>query len=449
MRKLLVGLSLAAAAITVSAAARPRTPPPATIAIRHVSVVDVTGGPTRADQTVLVQGSRISAVGRAADVRIPAGARVVDGTGKYLIPGLWDMHTHITYAHAGLALALANGVTGVRDMGAARFATAKGWRDSIAAGQLVGPRMRIASPVVESARWLAAVRRIAVYEEVLRERFGPTTPAEAVRWVDSVAALGADHVKVRNWPSPEIAFALVTRAKARGLPVVAHANRPFPPRDVASYEHGIFPALAISDAERATLFRGFAARGLAFVPTTVTWAGRLLPVDSLLARFDRTRTPEYRYLPPTMLQSWREEIEARKFETPFDYPPLFAADLRNFREMRALGIPLLPGSDSPSIGLVPGFSLHDELGRFVSVLGMTPRETLQAATLGAARFMGLADSLGTVQPGKLADLVLLDADPLADIANTRRIRAVIANGRLFDRAALDALLAEVERSPAR
>jgi imidazolonepropionase-like amidohydrolase len=84
----------------------------------------------------------------------------------------------------------------------------------------------------------------------------------------------------------------------------------------------------------------------------------------------------------------------------------------------------------------------------VSVLGMTPRETLQAATLGAARFMGLADSLGTVQPGKLADLVLLDADPLADIANTRRIRAVIANGRLFDRAALDALLAEVERSPA-
>jgi imidazolonepropionase-like amidohydrolase len=446
MRKLLPGIALAAC---VAAAARSTAAPPATLAIRHVSVVDVTGGATRPDQTVLVQGSRIVAAGPAASVRVPAGARIVDGTGKYLIPGLWDMHTHITYAHAGLALMLANGVTGIRDMGAEHFATAKAWRDSIAAGQLLGPRMRIASPVVENARWLAAVRRIAVYEPVLRERFGPTSPEEAVRWVDSVAALGPDHIKVRNWPAPEIAFALVIRAKERGIPVVAHANRPFPPRDVASYEHGIFPALTVSDSERATLFRGFAARGVVFVPTTVTWAGRLLPVDTLLARFDRARTPEYRYLPPSMLRQWREEIEARKFETPFDYPPLFAADLRNFREMRAMGIPLLTGSDAPSIGLVPGFSLQDELGRFVRVIGMTPLEALQSATLAPARFMGMADSLGSVQAGKVADLVLLDADPLADIGNTRRIRAVIANGRLLDRAALDALLAGVERAPDR
>ncbi|MFL5541380.1 MAG: amidohydrolase family protein [Longimicrobiaceae bacterium] len=446
MRKLRPVIALAAC---LAAAARSTAAPPATLAILHVNVVDVAGGPTRPDQTVLVQGSRIIAAGPAAGVRVPAGARIVDGTGKYLIPGLWDMHTHITYAHAGLSLMLANGVTGIRDMGADRFATAKGWRDSIAAGELLGPRMRIASPVVESARWLAAVRRIEVYRAALRERFGPTSPEEAVRWVDSVAALGADHVKVRNWPAPEIAFALVTRAKERGLPVYAHANRPFAPRGVASYEHGIFPALTISDRERATLFRGWAARGVAFVPTTVTWAGRLLPNDSLLARFDRARIPEYRYLPPAMLRQWREEIEARTFETPFDYPPLFAADLRNFREMRALGIPLLPGADAPSIGLVPGFSLHDELERFVSVIGMTPREALHSATLAPARFMGMADSLGSVQAGKVADLVLLDADPLADIRNTRRIRAVIANGRLLDRAALDSLLAEVERAPDR
>jgi len=447
MRKLLPALVLSTC--VVAAAAGSAATPPAAIAILHVSVVDVAGGPTRPDQTVLVRGNRIVAMGPAAEVRVPAGARSVDGTGKYLVPGLWDMHTHITYAHAGLKLMLANGVTGIRDMGAERFAVAKAWRDSIAAGQLLGPRMRIASPVVENARWLANVRRIAVYEPVLRERFGPGSPEEAVRWVDSVAALGADHVKVRNWPAPEIAFALVTRAKERGLPVYAHANRPFAPRDVASYEHGIFPALAISDSERATLFRGWAARGVAFVPTLVTWPGRLLPNDSLVARFDRARTPEYRYVPLAMLQHWREEIEARKFETPFDWPPLFAADLRNFKEMRALGIPLLTGADAPSIGIVPGFSLHDELGRFVSVIGMTPHEALHSATLAPARFMGMADSLGSVQAGKVADLVLLDADPLADIRNTRRIRAVIANGRLLDRAALDALLAEVERAPDR
>jgi len=448
MRTLRTGIAALAAACTL-AAARSTAPAPGALAIRHVSVVDVSGGPTLSDQTVVIQGNRIVAVGPAAGVRVPRGARVVDGTGKYLIPGLWDMHTHVTYAHAGLALNLANGVTGIRDMGAQRFATAKGWRDSIAAGQMLGPRMRIASPVAENARWLANVRRIEVYRELVRERFGPTSPEEAVRWVDSVAALGADHIKVRNWPAPEIAFALVTRARERGLPVVAHANRPFPPRGVASYEHGIFPALTISDSERATLFRGFAERGVVFVPTLVTWPGRLLSADTLLARFSVQRTPAYRYVPPSMLQQWRDELDARKFETPFDYPPLFQADLRNFREMRALGIPLLAGSDAPSIGLVPGFALQDELGRFVEVLGMTPLEALRSATLAPARFLGLSDSLGTVQPGKVADLVLLDADPLADIANARRIRAVIANGRLLDRAELDRLLAEVERAPGR
>jgi predicted amidohydrolase len=447
-RQIFSAIALLAAAASVSAAAHTTAQPPA-LAIRNVNVVDVAGGPTQPGRTVVIQGNRIVAVGPAAAVRVPRGAQVVDGTGKYLIPGLWDMHTHVTYAHAGLALNLANGVTGVRDMGATRFATARAWRDSIAAGQLLGPRMRIASPVAENERWLGRVRQIEVYRDIVAERFGPASAEEAVRWVDSVAALGANHVKVRNWPSAEISLALVTRARERGLPVVAHANRPFPPHGVASYEHGIFPALTIPDAERDTLFRGFAARGVVFVPTTVTWPGRLLHNDSLLARFTVARTPAFRYVPATMLQHWRDEIAARVHESPFDYPPLFQADLRNYREMRALGIPLLAGSDAPGIGLVPGFALHDELGRFVTMLGMTPHEALRSATLGPARFMGLADSLGTVQAGKVADLVLLDADPLADIGNTLRIRAVVANGRLLDRAALDRMLAEVERAPGR
>src|SRR5688572_750109 len=132
-----------------------------TLAIHHVTVIDVTGGPSRPDQTVLISGNRITAVGNASEVKIPRGMPTIDATGKYLIPGLWDMHTHVTmFGPTGLSLYLANGVTGVRDMGAERFAAAKALRDSIAAGQRAGPRMRIASPIVENPRWLAAVKQM-------------------------------------------------------------------------------------------------------------------------------------------------------------------------------------------------------------------------------------------------------------------------------------------------
>ena len=134
---------------------------------------------------------------------------MLDGSGKFLIPGLWDMHAHaVTFGPTSLPLYLANGVTGIRDMGAERFADAKAWRDRIAAGALEGPRMRIASPVVENARWLAAVRAMndrAGTPWTLHERVAPQSPAEAVPWVDSLAALGPDHIKVRNWPAPRSA----------------------------------------------------------------------------------------------------------------------------------------------------------------------------------------------------------------------------------------------------
>jgi imidazolonepropionase-like amidohydrolase len=122
--------------------------------------------------------------------------------------------------------------------------------------------------------------------------------------------------------------------------------------------------------------------------------------------------------------------------------------MRDVREMHAAGVPLAAGTDIGAPLLVPGFSLHDELELLVRVAGMTPAEALRAATLTPARVLGRADSLGTVEPGRLADLVLLDADPLADIRNTRRIHAVVADGRLLDRAALDALLAEAEHAAA-
>ncbi|MBW3569883.1 MAG: amidohydrolase family protein [Gemmatimonadetes bacterium] len=444
---------LSAACAPVGSSSPPT--PAATLAITHVTVVDVTGGPARPGQTVLVSGDRIVAVGPAAQVRVPRGARVVEGAGRYLIPGLWDMHAHAvgygdTAGQPALKLSLAHGVTGLRDMGSHPFQTARAWRDAIAAGRMLGPRMLIASPVVENPRWLAAVRRweeeAGKSTEWMNGRFGPGTVDEARRFVDSAVAIGADHIKVRNWPAPEISAALVARARERGIPVVAHGNRPFPEAGVASYEHSIFPSL---DEGRDSLFRQWAGSGAAFVPTLVASFARLHPTDSVIAWIDPARTPKLRYAPARLRNDWRQELEiAAKNERPFDWRGHHQDQLRDLREMRRAGVRILAASDFGAPLTIPGVDLHEELAKFVSDVGMTPLEALRAATLHPAEFLGLADSLGTIAPGMLADLVLLDADPLADIRNTRRIHAVVANGRLLDRAALDRLLAHVEQAAA-
>jgi hypothetical protein len=422
--------------------------PVTTLAITDVAVIDPATGTATRGQNVLISGNRITAVGPATRVRVPRGATTVSGSGKYLMAGMWDMHSHaVMFGPASLKLYLAQGVTGIRDMGAERFRDAKAWRDSIAAGLLLGPRMRIAAPIVENARWLAVVKRMgqaAGTPWTLYERFGPTSVAEAVRWVDSVAALGPDHIKVRNWPAAEIGQALVARARERGIPVVAHANEPFPRTGITTFEHAVWPPLGESRARRDSLWRQLAASRTAFVPTLVTWVTRLDSPDALIARLNAGSAPGLRYVPRSTREKWHHQLQEFKQERAMDWTTIHRNELRNVAEMRRAGVVLLAGTDVGAPLIVPGFSLHDELARLVNTAGLTTRQALEAATVGAARVVGMADSVGTVQTGKLADLVLLDANPLVDIGNTRRIRAVIVNGRLLDRARIDALLADVE-----
>ncbi len=426
--------------------------PPPSLAIRNVTVVDVETGVSIPGQTVLIVHDRIVSVEPAGRSRLPRRARVVDGRGKFLVPGLWDMHSHAasygdTAGHPALSISLAHGVTGMRDMGALHFERIRGWRDDVAADRMIGPRLRIASPIVEHPRWLATVRgweeRAGKDTGWMDARFGPESAEQAVRWVDSVAALGADHVKVRNWPEPAVTRALVARARERGLPVVGHANQPFPLTGVASYEHGFFPALGLSPTGRDSLFRRWAAEGVAIAPTLVASVGRLHPRDSLLARATPAREAKYGFVPPEMLAEWRAELEvAEANEQPIHWAGLYRAGLVDVRELHAAGVRVLAASDFGAPFVVPGFDLHAELQMLVEDVGFSPAEALRAATLNPALVLGMADSLGAVRAGFLADLVLLDGDPLADIRNSRRIRAVVANGRLLDRAALDRMLAE-------
>ena len=415
------------------------------VAISGVTVIRVESGASDTGMTVLLAGARIVEVGAADRVILPSGTAVLDGRGRFLIPGLWDMHSHVThFGPAALDLYLASGVTTVRDMGANRFSLAVAWRDSIADGTLLGPRMLVASPVVERPEWLAFARRAyssaGASTETLEERFGPTSAEEAIRWVDSVAAAGADHIKVRNWPAADVSLAIITRARELGLPVTGHANRPFPMAGVATYEHGVFPPLTGSAAQRDSMWRRFAAEGAAVVPTIAVAMERLQPLDSAIARIDPARNPLYRYVTPAKIADWRRAYEARRQEGPMDWEAMHAAELRNLREMRAAGVPVLAGSDGATPFVFPGFGLHRELELLVTVGGLSPLEALQAATIFPARVAGMSDSLGAVRAGMVADLVLLEADPLADIRNASRIAAVVARGRVLDAAMIRRLL---------
>jgi hypothetical protein len=435
---------LIAAVLVLSAGTTAPQPAAPILAITGIAVVDAARGTLLRDRTILVERSRIVAIGPASSTRVPADARVLDGSGRFLIPGLWDMHAHaVLFGPTSLTLYLANGVTGIRDMGAERFADAKSWRDRIAAGELEGPRMRIASPIVENARWLAAARDMnyrAGTPWTLHERVALQSPADAVRWVDALAALGPDHIKVRNWPAPDVGRALVDRARERGIPVFAHGNEPFPRSGVRTLEHQIWPPVA-SEATRTALWRELAKNGVAIVPTLVTWPLRLEPPDVLLEKLDAGAFPRLQYVPAAARALWRDQLTQFRQESSMDWSGIHRGEMRNVGEMRGAGIVLLPGTDSGAPLIVPGFSLHDELQLLVRAGGLTPAQAVQAATETSAGIAGLGQSLGSIEVGKIADLVVLDANPLLEIGNTKRIFAVVVNGRLLDRAALDRLLA--------
>jgi hypothetical protein len=358
------------------------------------------------------------------------------------------MHTHVTmFGPSSLALYLAHGVTSIRDMGAERFSEAKDLRDRVAAGSLAGPRMRIASPVVENVRWLAAARRMTEQAGTpwrLHERVAPASPEEAVRLVDTFVTLGADHIKVRNWPALEIGRALVDRARERGLRVAGHGNEPFPRSGVASLEHGIWPPIEGTEAERSALWRDLATNGVAMVPTLVTRPVREHRPDVLRQRIERGSFTGGQYVSAQVRQRWRDQLAQFEQETPLDWAAIQRDDRRNVAEMHASGMTLLAGTDLGVALVIPGISLHDELSQLVAIAKLTPLQALQAATIAPARVTGAANDLGTIAPGKIADLVLLDANPLADIQRTAGIAAVVADGRLFDRAALATLLAGAE-----
>lgn len=441
----------------------------AAIAFVHVNVADGTTPELRRDWTVLVRGGRIAAAGPWREVPVPRGAHVVDGEGRYLIPGLWDMHVHLNDRDAEwLPLLVAHGVTAVRDVGALRAAEADSMRRWARGRGLPAPRIATAGFVVETQGSLAFMGRLAEGAAATphptprwsRGRLVVATRAEAEAAADSVMRAGGTMLKFIDPGTAANYTALAEAARKRGLLLVGHAPQtlrvtsPWGALDAGqrSFEHnwGFARALdTMAAPSRAALAARMRERGAALVPTLLVSRQDAIPTDRFWTLVnDSAGAVDHRnrWISAHERTQWAvrlrmlraQERSARWTESFLQGYDREAAALR---ELHRLGIPVLPGSDLGMYLVYPGRSLHEELALLARDAGMTPFEALRGATLESARWMGVADSVGSIRAGQAADLVLLDADPLADVANLARVRSVVVGGRMYDRRALDAILA--------
>jgi len=446
MRLTLVIVALLAAAASAQQVDQGQRP----LAITRVNVIDLVAGVVASDMTVVVQDGRIVSVGNNSPA--PRGAEIVDGRNRFLIPGLWDMHVHLSYARASaLPAFVANGVIGVRDMGS-DLGEIDRWRGQIDEKALVGPVIVRAGPMLNGM-------------EFNRYQLVVADAAEGRAAVRTLHKVGVDFIKLHRRTSREAYFGIAEEARALKLPFTGHI-----PMTVTPAEASDAGQTTIEHAE--TLFEGtFAAEHAGQDPAVEIAKWRTSEASALFARFVRNGT----LVDPTLIA---QEYIIRLLETaqPDPRAAYIAASarqegdktlaaigpaaeklllerkpfVRELREVTALmrraGVILLTGTDTSFLH-PPGFALQDELETLVDS-GVSTLDALRAATVNPARILPSLDT-GHIAAGKRADLILLDANPLDDIRNIRRISAVVAHGRLLNRESLDRLLRQAVSLAAR
>ncbi|GIF77275.1 amidohydrolase family protein [Asanoa siamensis] len=452
----------------------------AVTAITHVTVIDATGAPAKRDMTVLLRGDRIIAVEPSRVAGAVPGAHVVDGRGRYLIPGLANMHNHtFDGAEIEVPLHVVNGVTTVRDMSANEDTSR--WRREIEAGTRLGPRWTIGSPIVDGAP--------SLWEGLGAPYISVATAAEARATVRAQKDAGADFIKVYTRLSRAAFFAIADEARRQRIPFLGHLSdfvQMTEASDVglASIEH-LFQVWYDTSSREESLRRLVASVPIAGGEYN-GWLNKMHPYEYAAARsYDRRKAtavfarlarngtrvtptlmlhtftdrpgetpmndPRYAYFPAATREFWHYALDAiylngRTPEQDARGREIYERRLRLVHDLDRAGVPLMAGTDNGTAFLMPGFSLHDELVRLAQA-GLSNMRVLQTATLEPARYLGVRDR-GTIARGNVADLVLLDADPLRDIRNTTRIHSVVVRGCVLSPADRARMLAEVKKAAA-
>ncbi len=453
----------------------------ADLAITHVAVVDAAGNRVRPDQTILISSGRITRIAPAAQLSGSGSSRVIDGTGKYVIPGLLDMHAHLAVnmrpTEIDLPLFVANGITGLRVMNADCKQPAPGLKsclehykslqEDIDQGKLLGPRL------LALGSW--AVNGTSGVTDSMPKFFKAANAEDGRQLARYFKERGVDFIKVYDGISRDGFLALADEARKLNMPFGGHEPRGVSAIDISnagqrSIEHSrIFLLNCFSGADSmrqrlltlpgtamrrrmvdgydpaicADVFRTFAKNRTYITPTHGTRKMDAFADDSAYRHDERLK-----YVPTLQQFGWN--LDANRMIASDSSPAGRKSYMDFYRKGLELtgaayraGVPVMVGTDSNDSFVFPGFSVHDELEELIKA-GLTPAQALAAATRSGAEYLGRTNDLGSVDVGRVADLVLLDANPLTDIRNTRRIHAVVLAGRYYARPALDSLLSSAE-----
>lgn len=399
------------------------------VIFRHVTIIDVKRGVAESDMTVIVTGNRIAAVGKSRRIKLAKDAQVVDARGKFLIPGLWNMHVHFGDddfdKNHTLRLYIASGITGIRIMDGEPVYYQ--WRDEARNGSLLAPRMVVASRVIG---------------------FGDLSnlsPEKTRAEVGRAKREGADFIKVHDNLARESYFALIGEAKRLKINVEGHVPVSMTAAEASaagqkSIEHFTGLGEAEIDAQKADAVIAVLKKNRTWICPTIIMRSNYASLDSAQLAADW----RLNYVKPSWKNRWLN-MSKDAAKTP---PEEWNKRRETVRREKALvgkmaraGVGILAGTDDANPYVFPGFSLHDELALLVEA-GLTPKQALQTATINPAKFFNKPGFTGTIERGRIADLVLLEANPLEDIRNTKKIAAVIADGRYFSEEDLRKILSD-------
>ena len=390
-----------------------------------VSVVDVVTGSVISNQTLVIQKHEITAMGNTNEISIPNNSKIVEGKGKFVIPGLWDMHVHLEIAgKKSLPFFIANGVTGVRDMGANSFALLKGWKEQIEKGLIIGPRIIAAGPMIDGP-FVTTQLRVTV-----------KTDAEARRAVDSLVALGVEFIKVHQQISKVAYLALADQARKDSISFAGHLPASVTVQEaMAAGQNSIEHIFGVPDT--SSVAYSLIGKGETRVTPTLIFMQQLAKYHELSAMND----PRYNTLSPSLKAFWKTQLSGwgESVDKTIDLmKTLLPVMLSRTQSLNKAGVQLLAGTDLAGLYIYPGSSLHEELELLVTA-GLSPLEALRTATINPAKFLKKENTMGTVQVGKSADIILLNSNPLENISNTKDIYMVIFNSILYDQAKIKAL----------
>lgn len=475
----LVGLLLLPLALTAQGSA--------SVVFIHATVIDVVAGRAIPDTTLVVTGKRIAAIGPGGQTTPPAGARVIDATGKFLVPGFWDMHAHVgaggSATEIDMPLLIANGVTGVREMWSDCpavmpvdcLAERRAWQQQVDRGAVVGPRLLALGswPVNGPAGPPGG------FPHGTPEFFGAATEAQGRQLAQYFASRKVDFIKIYPRVPRSGFLGLADEARRLGLPLAGHEASAITAVEASnagqrSFEHArvflytCFPGA--TDFSRTTgapnhtwrrrmvdeydpalcrpVFETFVRNGTRFVPTHLTRR-----IDTLASDPALRRDPHLMYVPKALETTWIASLETAAARYNSDasrqsVKDFYTKGLELTGAAHRSGVKILAGTDTGDTFVIAGFSLHDEMQELVKA-GLSNAEVLKAATWNGAEFMGRTSDAGSLSPGKVADIVMLVENPLSRIGATTTIAGVMFDGRYMDRAALDAMLAGVKAAARR